>query len=235
SMVRAIRNISVARGYDPRDYALVTFGGAGAQHACAIARELGIRQVLSHPLSGLLSAYGMGLADVRRFREQAVLKPLVPELRADLQALFARLAAEAASEVRAEGIAAARVLAPRQQLDLRYKGVESSIAIECPLIANATTGREEPDPEFDYESAYHQRHQALYGYHHAGRAIEVLAARVEVVGQLPSPPEPARPLVERRPTPEEEVETWFEGRPLRTGVFTRAQLSPGDQIAGPAI
>ena len=235
SMVRAIRNISVARGYDPRDYTLVTFGGAGAQHACAIARELGIRQVLSHPLSGLLSAYGMGLADVRRFREQAVLKPLTPQLHGDLQNLFARLATEAAAEVRAEGISAERMLPPRQQLDLRYKGVESTIAIECPLVADPTTGRQQPDPAFDYQAAYHQRHQALYGYHHAGRLIEVLAARVEVVGQLPSPPEPEQPLVDRRPTPEEEVETWFDGRPLKTGVFTRAQLSPGDRIAGPAI
>src|SRR5438270_13170446 len=75
NMVRAIRKISVARGYDPRDYVLVTFGGAGGQHACALARELGIRHVLSHAWSGLLSAYGMGLADIRRFGEQAVLRP----------------------------------------------------------------------------------------------------------------------------------------------------------------
>src|SRR5204862_22178 len=71
NMVRPIRNISVARGYDPRDYVLVTFGGAGAQHACEVARQLGIRQILSHPWAGILSAYGMGQADVRRHQAHA--------------------------------------------------------------------------------------------------------------------------------------------------------------------
>jgi 5-oxoprolinase (ATP-hydrolysing) len=73
NMARAIRKISVAKGYNPADYVLVTFGGAGGQHACALARALGFRQVLIHPLAGLLSAYGIGLADVRRFGEAAVL------------------------------------------------------------------------------------------------------------------------------------------------------------------
>ena len=85
NMVRAIRNISVARGYDPADYVLVTFGGAGGQHACAIARELGIRDVLVHPYAGILSAYGMGLADVRRFGQQSVLRPLDSSTLEDLE------------------------------------------------------------------------------------------------------------------------------------------------------
>src|SRR4029079_7040682 len=99
NMVRAIRKISVARGYDPRDYVLVTFGGAGGQHACALARELGMRQVLSHRWAGLLSAYGIGLADVRRFGEQAVLRPWSADQLVPLETVFQQLESRARAEV----------------------------------------------------------------------------------------------------------------------------------------
>src|SRR5690606_16125693 len=89
NMVRAIRRISVARGYDPADDVLATFGGAGAQDACAIARSLGIRQVLIHRFAGILSAYGIGLADVRRFSERSVLKPCSDETLRELETEFA--------------------------------------------------------------------------------------------------------------------------------------------------
>jgi len=114
NMVRAIRKISVARGYDPRDYVLVTFGGAGGQHACALARELGMRQVLSHPWSGLLSAYGIGLADVRRFGEQAVLRPWSSQELAALDAIFEQLETRARDVLLAEGLSAEAIAAPQR-------------------------------------------------------------------------------------------------------------------------
>ena len=80
SMAAAIRKVSVAKGYDPRRYALVAFGGAGGQHACALARDLGMPTVLMHPYAGVLSAFGMGAADVREFGVATVLRPLDEEL-----------------------------------------------------------------------------------------------------------------------------------------------------------
>lgn len=222
NMVRPIRNISVAKGYDPREYVLVTFGGAGAQHACAIARALGMRQILSHPLAGVLSAYGIGLADVRRFGAQAVLKPYSASQVAALEPLFEELEAGATAEVRAEGIPAARILAPIRSLDIRYQGVEATINVARP-------------PDGDYARRYAELHQQLYGYVHTGRTLEITAARVEVVGTIPDPAESAQALVPRRPAPAESTTAWFAGKPLETAVFLREQLQAGDEIAGPAI
>ncbi|MSR60211.1 MAG: hydantoinase [Planctomycetaceae bacterium] len=222
NMVRAIRNISVARGYDPRDYVLVTFGGAGGQHACAIARELGIRKILSHPLSGLLSAYGIGLADVRRFGEQAVLRPCTPEQLAAIEPSFVGLERRARDEVLAEGILPAAIDAPRRSLDLRYKGIEATINVPQPA-------------DGDFVARYAELHQQLYGYQHEGRDVEIVAARVEVVGRTPTPPDEARPVTARRPETSEFTDIWCDGRPRRAGIFVRAQLQPGDEISGPSV
>ncbi len=222
NMVRAIRKISVARGYDPRDYVLVTFGGAGGQHACALARELGMSQVLSHPWSGLLSAYGIGLADIRRFGEQAVLRPWSPDAAASLESLFEQLERRARDEVVAEGLAADAIAPPNRSLDLRYQGVEATINVPCPA-------------DGDYAARYADLHQQLYGYKHAGRGIEIVAARVEVVGRTPDPPDEIAEVVSRRPSPSETTSAWFEGRQLETGVYFREHLHAGDEIPGPAI
>jgi 5-oxoprolinase (ATP-hydrolysing) len=222
NMVRAIRKISVARGYDPRDYVLVTFGGAGGQHACALARELGIRQVLSHPWSGLLSAYGIGLADIRRFGEQAVLKSWSPDVLAELEEIFAQLESKARGEVLAEGLPCEAIGAPNRSLDLRYLGVEATINVPCPA-------------DGDYAARYEELHQQLYGYRHNGRKIEIVAARVEVVGRIPDPPDETQSTVVRSPAPSEVTTSWFDGRPHETGVHFREHLHAGDEVAGPAI
>jgi 5-oxoprolinase (ATP-hydrolysing) len=222
NMVRAIRKISVARGYDPRDYVLATFGGAGGQHACALARELGMRQVLSHPWAGLLSAYGIGLADIRRFGEQAVLRPWSSEQLAELDPVFRQLESRARAEVAAEGLPAEAIAPPNRSLDLRYQGVEATINVPCP-------------PDGNYAARYEELHQQLYGYKHASRGIEIVAARVEVVGRTPDPPDETTEIVKGRPSPSETTTTWFDGRPHETGIYSRENLHAGDEIQGPAI
>jgi 5-oxoprolinase (ATP-hydrolysing) len=223
NMVRALRRISVAKGYDPAEYALVSFGGAGSQHACAMARELGIKDVLIHPFAGILSAYGIGLADVRRFSERSILTTWLgnelPELVVDC---FKELADEARREVESEGIPNERIAEPQKSLDLRYQGVESTINVAEPV-------------DGDWRTAYESLHQARYGYCHSGRDLEIVAARVEVVGTMPQPPDSPQPLVERVPDPGEIATVYFDGEPVETPVFTRAQLQPGDHFAGPAI
>ncbi|MEK6262987.1 MAG: hydantoinase/oxoprolinase family protein, partial [Planctomycetota bacterium] len=222
TMARAIRKISVSKGYDPAEYALVTFGGAGAQHACALAKSLGMATVLSHPYSGVLSAYGIGLADVRQLRERGVLKPFSRELLAELESHFVEMADSARDAVLAEGIPAERIDAPIRSLDLRYRGVEASLNVTEPS-------------DGDYASAYAERHQQLYGYTRPDRPLEVVAARIEVVGKQPDPVEPSESETPREPQPHSWTETWFDGRPQRTAVFLREQLHPGDTFIGPAI
>ncbi|MCH5378126.1 MAG: hydantoinase B/oxoprolinase family protein, partial [Planctomycetes bacterium] len=222
NMVRAIRNISVAKGYDPSDYVLVSFGGAGGQHACAIARALGIEKILLHPYAGILSAYGIGLADVRRFREQAIFQILNNQTLHDVDVIFEELRQQAAADVLADGIPEDQISETSCSLDLRYKGAETSLNI----------ARSESQ---DFRTAFEERHQQMYGYIHPGKELEVSAARVEVVGALPQPPVPEHVPVERRPEPLETVETVFAGTPQPTSLFLRKDLRPGDTIAGPAI
>jgi 5-oxoprolinase (ATP-hydrolysing) len=222
NMVRAIRKISVAKGYDPAEYVLVTFGGAGAQHACAVARALGIRRVLIHPHAGVLSAYGIGLADVRRFRERAVLQTYSAATLAAVESIFRELETQTRREVIADGIDEANVQSPTRSLDLRYRGIESTINVPCPA-------------DGDFAARYGELHEQLYGYRRKGRELEIVAARVEVVGTLPEPPDPAIELIRRRPVPSRSTETWFDGRPTPTPIFLREELHPGDDFEGPAI
>ena len=234
NMVRAIRKISVAKGYDPADYVLVSFGGAGAQHACALAEQLGMNRILVHPYSGLLSAYGIGLADVRRFAQRSVLRLLdgtsgtqatdgtKTTESGSLRCVFEELEAEALAAVRAEGIPDDRIAPPIRSLDLRYKGVEATINV--------------PEPsDGDFARAYAERHQQLYGYVHSSRPLEVVAARVEVVGKMADPPDDAVTPVTRRPEPIAHERAYFAGEYLNAPIYHREQLHAGDEISGPAI
>ena len=223
NMVRALRRISVAKGYDPAEYALVSFGGAGSQHACAMAHELGIKNVLIHPFAGILSAYGIGLADVRRFSERSILTTLEgASLSQTVIQCFDELATEARQEVQAEGVPDDRILQPERSLDLRYLGVESTINVSEPSDGN-------------WRAAYETLHQERYGYCHSGRKLEIVAARVEVVGTMPEAPDSPQPLIERVPVPAELAAAYFQGEAVETPVFTRDQLQSGDSFAGPAI
>jgi 5-oxoprolinase (ATP-hydrolysing) len=232
NMVRPIRNISVARGYDPREYALVTFGGAGGQHACAVARELGISKVLSHPHAGLLSAYGIGHADIRRHGERGVLAELSAGTLSHVREIVDDLARAARDGVLDEGIPVEHIAPARWRLELRYLGAEGTIAVEAAEIG--------PEPFAEgalprWRTAFERDHRRLYGYVRDSRALEVVAARVEVVGAIPTPDEPAAPLVTRHPAPASETVAWFDGAPHTTAIHTRAELRPGDEFPGPAI
>ncbi|MDF1746331.1 MAG: hydantoinase/oxoprolinase family protein, partial [Gimesia sp.] len=222
NMVRAIRNISVARGYDPADYVLVSFGGAGSQHACAIARALGIREILIHPYSGILSAFGIGQADVRRFGQQSVLKPWTEELKQDLHSRFEQLDQSVREEVRTEGIPPERIDEPQHSLEMRYLGTDATIQVLC------QTGQDEL-------TRFEQEHHRLYGYVHQARAVEVTTMRTEIVGRMEEPNLPASKIVSRVPTPLETTETHFQGTSQQSAVYLREDLLPGDRISGPAI
>ncbi len=220
-MVQAIRAVSLARGYDPRDYVLVAFGAAAGQHACAVAAELGMRQVLLHPDAGVLSAYGIGRADVARHAVASVGKVYSEAVVAELAPLSDRLAAGPREEVLAEGIAAEHVEV-RRSLDLRYQGTDA-----VRTIAEPSQG--------SYADEFARQHQQLYGYVNEGRPLEIVAARIEVIGAAGREAETARPCDPRQPSPNRWVEAWFSEGSQSTGVFLRRQLRPGDRIIGPAI
>ena len=128
-MANAIKKISVQRGYDVTRYTLCAFGGAAGQHACMVADALGMTRVLLHPLAGVLSAYGMGLADIRALREQSVEVPLGEAVTESVVELLQRLADTARNEVAGQGVTADRVEV-RQRLHLRYDGTDTSLEVD---------------------------------------------------------------------------------------------------------
>jgi len=233
NMVKPIREISVARGYDVREYALVCFGGAGAQHACAIAEALGIRTVLLHPLAGVLSAYGMGLADMIRTDAEAVLAPLGERSLADLEPRFRRLEDAAREDLLAQGVAAERIGFTRS-LDLRYEGMDSYLNV--PLSGD--TGPRE---------CFETMHRQLFGFVKPDHPLEIVNLRLETCGATVKPDEPAVPAVEYdvdRSAAMDSVTVHFDclqaddSRALQamaTPVYARSDLRPGARLSGPAI
>lgn len=225
NMVRAIQRVSLAKGCHPGDYVLVAFGGAAGQHACAVARELGIDRVLCHADAGLLSAYGMGMADVVRHRAQGIYRPFSEQVLQEIEALFRQMADEAAAELRDEGFAPEQIGIQRL-LDLRYQGLDTWLTIpQPPAPANVTT----------YAQQYERQHQQRYGYCHSGRPLELVAVRIEAVGHAATRPTPSRRLAARTLAPTRTASVWFEGQPCEAALYQRTDLRPGDMLIGPAI
>ncbi len=224
TMARAIRKVSVAKGYDPAEFVLTPFGGAGGQHACALAELLGIREILAHPWAGVLSAYGIGHADVKRFRQQGVLAPYSVTALAELESLIAEMYASARAEVLAEGMPESCLAAPVVSLDLRYRGVEATISV--------------PQPEDgDYAAAYAARHRQLYGYVRDGRPLEIVAVRVEVTGQGAEAWTPSTPVTDggTPPPSDSQHRIWTASGETVAPIYRRQDLAPGHVVTGPAI
>ncbi len=221
TMIKAIRSISVAKGFDPRDYALVAFGGAGGQHACAIAEELGMPAILSHPDAGLLSAYGIGLAELERHAAAGIYRPLDMATIDEATRICDQLAGNLSNELAADGADRLRVHVERQ-LELRYQGIEASLIVNLATVAEC-------------EGAFLAAHRRLYGYVHAGRRLEIVAARVTVWAKSN---EEAAASVRVAPRPAKARhygQSWFGGVLNHVPIFDRADLQAGDQIPGPAI
>ena len=140
NMANAIKKISVQRGYDVMRYALNCFGGAGGQHACLVADALGMTSVLIHPFSSLLSAYGMGLADIRSVRQQAIEEPLGETARGTLASVAHKLAREVTEEVAGQGVAAAKIKV-QVRAHLRYAGTDTALIVEAGTFTLPCRGR----------------------------------------------------------------------------------------------
>lgn len=214
-MAEAIRKISIQRGYDPREYVICAFGGAGGQHACAVADAVGARSVLLHPLAGVLSAWGMGLADLRAIRELSVEQPLGTDLDEKRAALMAQAA---------ESLAARGLTARTRELTayLRYDGAEASLPIRW---SDAETMRRE------FEAA----HKARFGFLDAGRTILVAKLSAEAIGEDETPPQKTEAMPETDPTPVAMVELRANGSTHQAPAFHRAAIPTGFCIEGPAL
>jgi 5-oxoprolinase (ATP-hydrolysing) len=221
AMANAIKKISVARGYDVTRYTLQCFGGAGGQHACAVADALGMTRVFVHPLAGVLSAYGMGLADQSVMRQAAVERPLDGSEAAVAEALDA-LAGQAEAALRGQGLAPAAVRLHRR-VHLRYEGTDTALVVPH---GDAVALRE------GFEAAYRQRFAFLM----PERPLVVEAVSVEAVGAGEAPAETAQPVGEPRSAPvAERVRLYSGGRWWDAALVVREQATPGCRVDGPAV
>ncbi|MEE8515602.1 MAG: hydantoinase B/oxoprolinase family protein, partial [Alphaproteobacteria bacterium] len=223
NMANAIKKISIQRGYDVTDYTLASFGGAGGQHACLVADALGMTKVLVHPHAGVLSALGMGLADVTEMRERAVEDRLAPDIMARLKAILDELAAEATAALADQQLGDTSLSVARK-LHVRYEGTDTALIIDfADLKAIAAA----------FEAAHRQR----YGFVMADKAMVVEAASVEAKAAAAVAIDPVITAAPRSQplAPVAEVEMHSHGRGLPTQVFVRTDLQPGDAIQGPAI
>jgi len=230
-MADAIRRISIGRGYDPAEYALVAFGGAGAQHACAVAELLGISTVLVPEDASLLSARGLGIATVERFAVAQVLRPL-DEIEGELAERFDRLAAEAlaaVTAVAAEGVADVGAAEVRRRIvQLRFAGQETALAIE-PQGSGRELG---PELRARFFAAYRD----LYGYAPEGRTLEVEALRVVVSAGGSGELQPAaRPSRRREARPAGSRRARFGGAWREVEYFERSALLTGERFSGPCL
>jgi 5-oxoprolinase (ATP-hydrolysing) len=226
NMANAIKHVSVARGYDVTEYTLTCFGGAGGQHACLVADALGMERVYIHPFAGVLSAYGMGLADVRTIKQSAVEAQLSDQQLSELSATFNVLASAASAEVKAQGIAAEQITIV-QRVALKYSGTDTTI--ELPVRADTQSA----SLIVSFETTYKQR----YGFLMPNRALVIESVSVEAIGATQSATE-VPPIVATRSsvlTKLATVETFMAGAKQSVSVYLREALQPGDVIDGPAI
>ncbi|MGB0507822.1 MAG: hydantoinase B/oxoprolinase family protein, partial [Pikeienuella sp.] len=222
NMANAIKKISVQRGYDVTEYALTCFGGAGGQHACAVADALGMAKVLVHPHSGILSAYGMGLADIRATRTQSVVRPLTTELEDEIDILLDELTNATRAELTGQGVD------PTDQqifarLHLRYDGTDTPIPIPMggtdQMLADFATA-----------------HRKQFGFTFDDKAVVVEAIELEAVGGSASIEEKPTRVLPHRPEPGCTSRLYTDGGWADAEIHTnRHLLKPGALIDGPAL
>ncbi|MFN5178557.1 hydantoinase B/oxoprolinase family protein [Limnohabitans sp.] len=221
-MANAIKKISVSRGYDVTRYTLQCFGGAGGQHACLVADALGMTRVLVHPLAGVLSAYGMGLADQNLIREQSVELPLEASVLAQMAAQLDSLAAQASAALQAQQLARSEVQV-RRRVHVRYEGTDSALVVPFGDL---------PDIQSGFEAAYRQRFAFLM----EGKRLIAEAVSVEAIVAGDAPAELRHVLYPPREVPcRETVRMFSEGAWHAAALVVREDLRAGDQVTGPAI
>jgi len=220
-----VRSITVERGYDPRDFALMAFGGAGPLHASAIARELGIRKVVVPPLPAYFSAWGMLMADLRYDFVQTYVKPLASLSAEEVAGHYERMALEGIDRLKALGIKDYVVV---QYMDLRYQGQEHTLTLEVPQLDFA-----------EIRKRFDELHEKTYGFSLPSYDVECVNLRVSVIGITRKPTIPRLPKGSEEPPHEAFIGTrrvvYEELGEVEARIYVREKLLAGNRIDGPAV
>jgi 5-oxoprolinase (ATP-hydrolysing) len=221
TMARPIREISVARGYDIKEHILACFGGAGGQHACALARSLGISRVLIHRFAGILSAFGLGLADVIRDIQTPGAYVYSSTVVKELEESFKELEKQASSELQREGFSHDKIIIQRY-LNLRFEGTVTSIMVE------------EPE-DGTYDRRFREIHHHEYGFDMKGRKIIIDDIRIRAQGKTEQIRQMKIEKMESPARPAQFTQTFFIDKWHKTPVYLIHDLKAGHTIQGPAL
>lgn len=220
-MASAIKKISIQRGYDISEYTLCSFGGAGGQHACLIAEALGMQQIFLHPFAGVLSAYGIGLADLRILKEQSIEATLSKETLPLLAETLATLASDGQQTMIDQGVRP-EIITILEKVYLRYAGTDSALIVSFASLTEMSA---------QFEQIYQQR----YGFTMPNKALMVEAVAVEIIGQTSPIEEPS--ISQKRTTPITTIAApiYTKGKWHDSLIYQRADLLPHDVVQGPAL
>ncbi|WP_299817465.1 hydantoinase B/oxoprolinase family protein [uncultured Roseibium sp.] len=221
NMANAIKKISVQRGYDVTEYALTCFGGAGGQTGCRVADSLGMKTVILHPFSGILSAYGMGLAEIRADRQQAVVKTLNEDLLPELAALRDHLATQTEAELEKQAIPE-NARWTTATAHLRYEGTDTPLPVPLGGVA-------------DMRAAFERAHHSQFGFAYDNKPVVVEALEVETAGGGAGLVEPDLSLSSDIAKKVSTTRLYSENAWHDAAIFKREALKPGMKVSGPAV
>lgn len=226
NMADAVRLISISRGYDPRDFALVAFGGAGALHGCDIARELSIPAVIVPPHPGITSAMGCLLVDIQHDLAESYLKGAGEASAEELEAEFQALQREAAERLAHESVDPADVVIQRT-VDMMYQGQWRSLAVSAPSpITNMTALVE----------AFHRSHLREYNFRRDDTPVNLFRLNLKAIGVVPKAELARSAPSGAKPQPKSRRRVWFkETGGVETPAYWRLDLGAGEKISGPAV
>ena len=229
NMIRGIRRVSVEKGYDPRDFALVPFGGAGPLHGVELAQALNISRIIAPAHPGIASAYGMLSADVRHDYVQTLIRPLDQADRDVMESIFQEMESQALSQLAKEGFQGEAAILTRM-VDLRYQGQSYELSLELALepVSDKTLAA--------LSRGFHREHSRAYGYAREGEGLEMVNLRLVGLGKLPAAHgDAALGRSDREPEPINRRPVVFGGRKHDTAVYDRSVLGSGALVQGPAV
>jgi len=221
NMAEAIKSISIQRGYDVTRYVLNCFGGAGGQHACLVADALGMTTVMLHPFAGVLSAYGMGLAEVRAIRQATAAISLETTADTEMAARVAALAEQARAELAAQGFADDRITVTARA-EIKFAGSDTPLTVPF-------------GPADEMTAAFETLHRRRFGFFAEGKALVVETLEAEATGSSGQTVTTDGALCERTPEAVTRTPVWMAGRTRDAPVYRREDFGPGAAVDGPAV
>lgn len=225
NMANAVRLLSIARGHDPRDFALVAFGGAGALHGAAVAKELSIPVVIVPPNPGVTSAMGCLLVDIQHDFSDSFMADAASTKPEDLEKAFQEIEKEAVERLRHEDVGPEDTVLQRS-IEMMYMGQWRSLSVPAPADVTSTE---------ELIEAFHAQHEREYNFRRDEAPVSIFRVAVKATGVVPKAEFPSFEVTQHTPDAQGTREVWFDGKGHKTNVYDRALIKAGAELTGPAI